>query len=349
MSTYKEILDGQGARILISGDSLSYNRYSYDPDPRDEACRCGAGMGSWSFALRDRLMTSDPAFTYGEEIEFDCESIRGIDNSSDVPFTAMLDGRIKTLYPKGDVHFRLKGHGDSIVLYFQKRFDTGCVFDILVDGKRVAEAVDTTGDVSRFAGYEPMAVCLPCDANKEWHSICLSVRSGERLTVVGAGSLYREVIMSGVGGKDTQYFIQNFDERIGAYQPDLVLLCLSANDRIRVAPAVMRRDMVQLFSKIFEIAPRSRVLLIAPPASNLPDSPNEDRMPYVGVDTCRVYDRTAALAVKDLQKQGFDTDILFSRDIFEGLEITRWRADDIHMTKEGNELLLRAVCERLGI
>ena len=111
----------------------------------------------------------------------------------------------------------------------------------------------------------------------------------------------------------------------------------------------MRRDMVQLFAKIFEIVPKSRVLLIAPPASNLIDSPNEDRMPYVGLDTCRVYDRAAELAVKDMQKQGFDADILFSRDVFENLEIKRWRADDIHLTKEGNELLLRAVCERLGI
>ncbi len=70
MSTYREIWEKQGAQILISGDSLSYNRYSYDPDARGEACQCGAGMGSWSFALRDRLMTLDPAFVYGDEIEF---------------------------------------------------------------------------------------------------------------------------------------------------------------------------------------------------------------------------------------------------------------------------------------
>lgn len=348
MRSYQEIMEDRDAQILISGDSLSYNRYSYDPDARGEAGHCGAGMGSWSFALRDRLMTSDPTFVYGDEIEFDCDGVRGIDNQSDVPFTAMLGGRIRTLYPSGDVHFSLQECGDRIVLYLQKRLDGGCEFDVSVDGKLVLESVDTKGDASRFAGYELMTLSLPCERKGE-HEICLSVKSGEKLTVVGAGSICREVILNGVGGKDTRFFLENFEERIGAYHPDLILLCLGANDRIRVAPAVMRKDMVELLTRIFEIVPESRVLMITPPASNLVDSPNEDRMPYVGLDTCRVYDRATALAVKDLQKQGFGADILFARDVFEGMDVSLWRADDIHMTRTGNELLQQAVCERLGI
>ena len=336
-------------KILITGDSLSYNRYSYDPDPRGEACQCGAGMGSWSFALRDRLMILDPAFVYGDEMDFNCGGARGIDALTDVPFAAMLGGRIKTIYPNGDVNFSFKTCGDCIALYFQKRLDEACIFDIYVDGKLAAEAVDTRGDLSRFAGYEPMSVFLTCEPNIELHSIRFSVRSGKKLTFVGAGSLCREVILNGVGGKDTRFFIDNFEERIGKYAPDLVILSLGANDRIRIAPAVMRRDMTQLLSKIFEVSPKCRVLVIAPPASNLVDSPDEDRMPYVSVDTCRIYDKAASLAVKDMQKAGFAADIMLSREVFDGIEISRWRADDIHMTKEGNELLLQAVCKRLGI
>ena len=336
-------------KMLITGDSLSYNRYSYDPDPRGEACQCGAGMGSWSFALRDRLVTSDPDFVYGDEIKFDCDGVAGLDNSSSVPFTAMLGGRIRTLYPHGDVSFEFKTRGDRAVLYFQKRIDTCCVLDVFTDGKLAAEGVDLTGDPARFAGYELLSVSIPCDGARETHSIRLSVRSGEKLTVVGAGAVGHEVILNGVGGKDTKYFLENFDVRIGAYKPDMILLCLSANDRIKVAPAVMRRDLVELMTRIFELFPKSHVLLIAPPASNLIDSPHEDRMPYVSLETCEVYDRAAAFAVADMQKAGFSADILFSRHVFEGLEVKRWRADDIHMTVEGNELLLRAVCERLGI
>ena len=335
-------------KIVITGDSLAYNRYSYDPEPRGEACLCGAGMGSWSFALRDHLMTSDPAFVYGYEIEFDCNGANGLDNSSDVPFAAMLGGRIRTLYPNGDVSFELKTCGDRIVLYFQKRPDTCCVIDVFVDGRPAAEGLGLTGNPARFAGYEPCSVCLPCDGSRETHSIRIAVSSGEKLTVVGAGSVCHEVILNGVGGKDTKYFLENFEERIGAHRPDLTLLSLGANDRIRVAPAVMRRDMAELMSRIFEISPRGRVLLITPPASNLVDSPNEDRMPYVGLDTCRVYDRAAALAVSDMQKLGFSADVLFTREVFEGLPVERWRVDDIHMTREGNEFLLRAVCKRLG-
>ena len=236
-------------KILITGDSLSYNRYSYDPEPRGEASQCGAGMESWSFALRDRIMTLDPDFVYGDEIQFDCDGVRDIDAVSDVPFTAMIGGRIKTLYPKKDVHFLFKGCGESIVLYFQKRLGDACAFDIYVDGQLKAEGVDTSGDASRFAGYELMSVCLPCDAQKEPHSIRLCVRSGKKLTVVGASSVCREVILNGVGGKDTKYFKDSFDERIGKHMPDLVLLSLGANDRIRVAPAVMRKDMTELLLK----------------------------------------------------------------------------------------------------
>lgn len=349
MNKYEKIIKKHGARIVISGDSLSYNRYSYDPDPRGEASQCGAGMGSWSFALRDRLITGDSSFVYGDEMEFDCESAIGLDAVSDVPFTAMLGGRIKTLFPNGDVSFTLAGNRERIVLYFQKRLDSPCVFDIFADGELKAENVDTAGDASRFAGYELMAVSLPCNASKSTHTLRFAVKSGEKLTVVGAGSVYREVILSGVGGKPTPFFIENFDARIGAYKPDLVLLCLGANDRIRVAPALMRKDMVQLFTKIYEVNKDAQILLITPPASNLLDSPYEDRMPYVALDTCRVYDRATALAVQDVQKAGFCADVLVVRELFEGLETPIWRVDDIHLTKKGNELLLNAVCERLGI
>ena len=349
MNAYQEILRAHGARILITGDSLSYNRYSYDPEARGEACQCGAGMGSWSFALRDRLITADGSFRYGEEIEFDCESTLGLDNNSDVPFTAMLQGRIRTLYPKGAVHFCLEGNGERIVLYFQRRLDSACQFDVYVDGELAARDVCTEGDPSRFAGYEWMSVTLPCDAKKKSHALCFLVKRGEKLTVVGAGSSCREVILNGVGGKATEFFLEHFEERIGAYSPDVALLCLGANDRIRIAPAVLRRSLVELFSKIYECNRECRILLITPPTSHLIDSPEEDRMPYVALDTCRVYDRAEELAVEDVRKQGFFADVLFSREVFDGIDVPIWRADDIHMTQEGNRLLLQAVCERLGI
>ena len=72
-------------------------------------------------------------------------------------------------------------------------------------------------------------------------------------------------------------------------------------------------------------------------------------MPYVSIDTCRVYDRAEQLAVEDVQKQSFFADVLISREVFEGIDVPIWRADDIHMTQEGNRMLLHAVCERLGM
>ena len=42
-----------GARIVVTGDSLSYNRYDYDPVHRLNAFDCFPDMGSWPFRLRD--------------------------------------------------------------------------------------------------------------------------------------------------------------------------------------------------------------------------------------------------------------------------------------------------------
>ena len=54
--------------IVITGDSLSYNRYSYDEAWRTNAADCFVGMDSWSFKLRKSLISNTRGFVYGDEI-----------------------------------------------------------------------------------------------------------------------------------------------------------------------------------------------------------------------------------------------------------------------------------------
>jgi len=159
---------------LITGDSLAYNRYSYDDggDSRPNAYDCGVGMGSWAFALRDRIFTSDPQFIYGDDLTFDCESTAGIANDSDVPNTAMFGGRIRTLYPTDKAAFSAKIRSDMLVLYLQKRLDHPCLFDIAVDGVPVVRDVDTQGAKEDFAGYGLLILSLPCAADRDVTDWC---------------------------------------------------------------------------------------------------------------------------------------------------------------------------------
>ena len=66
---YKNLLSKKGCKVLISGCSTSYNRHPYDDMPRSNATDCGVGMGSWSFRLRDYLLTPDPQFVYAVAID----------------------------------------------------------------------------------------------------------------------------------------------------------------------------------------------------------------------------------------------------------------------------------------
>ena len=102
---YKSIFNKTDVKILITGDSLSYNRYDYDEKPRlsGDAFSYGAGLGSWSFKLRDRVYFADPQFKFGSEIEFNCKSILGLDNTCETPNTEVFGGKIKTLLPNVDV------------------------------------------------------------------------------------------------------------------------------------------------------------------------------------------------------------------------------------------------------
>ena len=66
-------------KLLITGDSLSYNRYDYDETPRTNGWDCHIGMQSWSFKLRNSFITSAAGFKYGNELEISGNAIETID------------------------------------------------------------------------------------------------------------------------------------------------------------------------------------------------------------------------------------------------------------------------------
>jgi len=359
------ILSNENVNILITGDSLSYNRYSYDECARENAYNCGVGMESWSFQLRDHVYTSDPQFVYGDELQFDCKSVKGIANDSQVPHTAMFGGKIQTLYPKeeitdrnGCLHservitFRVTVKSEEIVLYLQRRIDAPCVFDVYVDGVMTMQDVHTQGAMEDFAGYGLMLVSVPCDRERDQHFIKFANIRGDSpiITVAGVGVKRRNIVLNGKGGETVRFFLEHFEERIGRYTPDLLILSITGNDRLMVAPEVLRKDLTELFSKIFQNTPECRVLLLLPPLTHNPLCPEEDVYPYSGLLTAEVYCRVAERVCEKLRKDlGYHIDSLRISSLFDKENVDLWRYDDIHLNRYGNKVLLEAVAGRLGL
>lgn len=360
--TYREILDREQACVLITGDSIAYNRYGYDPKTRLNARDCGAGLPSWAFALRDRVYGQDPQFLLGEKIRVDCHWVPGLDNISAVPYTALFGGRIKTLYPRGSAAAFLPVKGSRLVLYLQRRLENSCVFDVYVDGVLAATDVDTAGDTQEHAGYGLMTLVLPCDAGLDSHTVEFrNIRGAEpKITLAAAGSRCVDVVLTGRGGECTDYFVEHFDERIGKYKPDLMIVTLGANDRGYRSVYSMQDALIRLYAKLFACAPECRVLFLLPPPSHDPKAPDRNIMPYSSLRLMDTYDSAIEDVCRDLGKPGYTCDGLRQdrqypietmrvSDLFRDMEVSQWRFDNIHMNPCGNRVLLDAICNKLGL
>lgn len=343
---WKDIATKHGAHIVITGDSLSFNRYDFDEYRGMDAYAYGAGLGSWSFVLRDRIYMSDTQFMSGLDMTYSCDAVCGMANETDVPHTALFGGRVKTLFPQGKVSFELPIQTDELVLYLQHRADTDTVFDVMVDGVTVQTDVHTIGDVAWFAGYAPLILRLPCDGTLSAHTVTFSRIRGKapRITVAGAGAVYREVVLSGRGCTCTDFFIENFEERIAKYTPDVLLFSISANDRIHVSAEKMYTNLDTLFSMIDERLPHCRILVLAPPHSHNGADPGQDASPYTSLATAKIYDRTLENVC---DKWGHT--VFYISSLFDDADIAAWRYDNIHLNKQGNAVLLDAVSRLLGV
>lgn len=190
-----QLLSKDGINIVITGDSLAYNRYDFDAEPRTNSYDCYPGMPSWSFMIRDAIHQNDKWYTFGDELEYKGRTwVKGnayelankaselSDNisrlSNAVKYSCLNHGKTATLFvenPEQICSFVYK-HSNKItnkaVLYMQKRPDRfACNFDIYVDGKLALSRVCTDGKGSRFQGWEPFEIEIPVPGDGKPHEI----------------------------------------------------------------------------------------------------------------------------------------------------------------------------------
>ncbi|MBQ2705005.1 MAG: SGNH/GDSL hydrolase family protein [Clostridia bacterium] len=360
---YSEFLNKDGAKILITGDSLSFNHYGYDPPIRNNnnAFDYGVGMQSWSFALRDRLYFEDENFIFGNKLNFNCKATQGIDNDCKIPYTAAFGGKVMTLYPEKEVAFEVPFCSEQIVLYLQNRIDNPCVFDVVVDDKVVLTDVDTMGDESFFAGYGLSVLPLPCDKKSNHTVKFLNIRGkNPKITVAAVGSVYREITLNGRGGEKIRFFIENFEERIGKFNPDLIIISLTANDRIKIAPEAVRVNLLEMFSMIFGRFPKVKILFLTPPNTHDPMDEGKDMGGFSSLITAETYNRAVERVCAKLGDEGYNDfglksgakhniEVMRMSALFDDNDVTSWRIDNVHLNPNGNQILYNALLDKFEL
>jgi hypothetical protein len=342
---YSAILSKDKLNILITGDSLSYNRYGYYDTPKENAFNCSPGMPSWAFSLRNRLYFTDEQFVYADDLVFPCKSVAGIDSTSADLYAELFPTKIRTLFPRGDISFSIPVSGDQVVLYFQNRHEGYCTFDIEIDGETKATNVSNRTTPERFNGFEPMLICLEYK-NRESHTVTLKNIRGNnpKITVCACGAKYKNITMSGKGNQCVSFFNENFDERIADVCPDFIIMTLSANDRARISLNEYELELKKLLENIFGKLPNSKLLFLIPPSSRDPDDAENNTTPYTSDTVSAKYNDVTYKVCRD-----YDADIFDISSLFKEQDISSWRFDSIHLNKNGNNILLEALITKLNI
>ena len=337
--------------IVITGDSLSYNRYGYDDIARINAWDCHIGMDSWSFKLRKKIISETKCFKYADEIEFCENSVSGLGDGCNIA-DAIFGERVKTVTPEnGKIHFKAESENGKIVIYFQKRPKNYCRFSVSVDGIVYGEKVDTFSEGIMYHGYDVFAVELECLKDKKIHDIMLfdfeNIEFSPLVTVAGISNELVNVVITGQGCRTASFINYHFEERIEKYSPDTMILIFGGNDCLYFSPEEYKENLNSILSRVKEKIPDCRIVTITIPPSGL----------YSGLANGKKYETQEAWndniskynsVMKEVSKiNGAKT--IETEKLFEGIPHEKWRFDEVHLTNFGNDMLFSEVCKVIDI
>lgn len=315
-------------KILIIGDSLSYNSYGYDTELRWNAHDCFPDMGSWSFRLRDELITSSRGFVFGGEPA-----------ESRMSFSHTVFGE-KAFCGHNGVSLSYRHTTDTLTLYLQKHPDGGA-YRIEVDGGFAAADADFKGEAESYQARAVFSVTLPADPKREVHTVSLEGEGA--FTVLGISCESREVNISGRGSQTVRFFLENYDERVGRFEFDTLISILGANDIKHTPLSSFEADYAQLIEMALLQNRDAKIVLILPPDMSDPDDPDSDRGTYCSKKAAAPYMDILRRLSEKYRLQTVDT-----WELFENIPIGEWRYDDVHLSTLGNRMLFEKMWEIIG-
>lgn len=307
-----------GARVVITGDSLAYNRYDYDPLHRINAFDCFPDMGSWPFMLRDAAMTAG-SFGYARDLT---------DMAGTGAANRIFGNRSVTFL--NSAAFIYERSASCITLYLQCLPGGGC-FDIYDNNGRVLTGVSFCGNPSYFHGMEYFSVTYAAD-NKTRHEITLD---GKGIgTLLGISDRDVKVYLTGQGSRRADFFLDNFYDRIGRFNPTSLLFIIGANDEGAVTHGRFGTDLREVLRRTREVNPTCDFVLLTPTDQHDPDRPESDETPFFSYISACAFNTEIKNAAFEFGGIYVDTAALF-----ENVPLRKWRYDNVHLTRFGCDML----------
>lgn len=332
--------------LVITGDSLSYNRYDYDEVPRTNAWDCYIGMGSWSFRLRNAFLTAAPGFRYADELRYTAGAVTEI---TDVK-NAIFGERCRNITPQdGEIRFEALSDNGNVTLYLQANPNKYCRFDIWVDGVLAAEKFDTFGRPEAFQGYALLTAELCCDKSRQTHEIVFKnfeyAENAPQVTLAGVSSMPRYAHVTGQGSRTAKFLLYHFEERIARFSPDVLVLIFGGNDCLLYSPEDYRGYLCEIFTRTRERFPACKLMTVTIPPSGKLD--REIRGKIYASDAAWQENVAAYNAVMESLSADFDAVCIKTEQLFADIPVSAWRYDNIHLTKKGNDILYHKLYQTL--
>lgn len=338
-----------GRKILITGDSLSFNRHPFAVfTGNNNAYDYKPGMLSWSHMVRDAIHRADEYFISVKDLLMRTKTTAAkfnyFPNAS--AYTLAFNGIVAELQTTSNTEefILLYRHANrqtnkAYVHMAHNPLNNACSFDVYVDNVFVKN-VNNNGVGKAYQGLDSLVIELTVPADNQYHEIKLTNfiqtaatpdSAGNRmLFLYGIGSKLTNIYLTGQGGTTSQWMRENLQERILQYSPDIVFLVEGANDLFQnFSVETYRNNMQAIITAIRANNPRTEIVLLS--TTQMSDYPLSQILPFA--DVTRELAQVNNCYFIDLVR------------LFANLDPTLWRIDNVHMSIFGNDILVNTAMD----
>jgi lysophospholipase L1-like esterase len=305
--------------------------------------------------IRDAIHRNDKYFTSYEDLLYlvsNVTTMQIIINRATVNTTPFNNRYLstKTNVNSDSITFYYKhsNHTNKAVLYlFCNPNNTSCTFDVYVDGI-LKTTVNNNGTGKNYQGFEPLYITLDVTGDNIEHEIKFTNFTQNATTpdlngycqvyLQAIGSKLTNVYLTGKGSQTTQFFIDNINDRILQYNPDLFIFIIGANDRASLSPEQFDTNLRSILTQVRTLRPNCQIMLLSPTDSQNDSDETLNNGTYIPNSITNEY-------IEKMREIAIDFNCYFLDlvKLFANIPRNEWRYDNVHMTKYGNTILARTV------
>jgi hypothetical protein len=343
-------------KMVVTGDSISYNRYDYDETARANAEAGRYGYKSWAYLIRDAFLRGLPGWCGVGDLLIGSASTADIKYEAGgfVQYYLPLDerriggdfdiGETLEIYIPPSVVSDPKattGVGPLYLYFLTSPTAEAGVFSATaynaVTGVQIGNPVtfSNEGD-GTYLDYALKSVCLGTAIRTSTPvrvQITLDTKSGAQNTVlslIGVAVTEFTWVHTGQGSTTTEWLATNVQTLVVDHTPDIVLILSGANDiGAGLTETQTYQNLCTTVEAIRAANPYTEIVLVSqPPSSTRPDAQCLARV--------RAVRRVAG---------EYDCGFIDAFSVLRRTDPTYWRFDNIHLSQMGNQILFEAIAK----